>query len=402
MAKYEMFLKTLQLTNFRNYQSKHIEFNKPITYINGQNGTGKSNIIEAIYLLATGNSFRTSEIGNLIGYGSIFTKVAGTVAQDESADGSRTKDLEYTISQINELDVSADSENINRNINLNEIEIIINKNILESEGNASAGINRTYNRNGVPRSKKNYSGRFRAVVFSPESMDLVSGPSSVRRRYLDLVISQKDDNYRRLIGIYEKTRLARNKLLYQLKYGTARLTELDYWNKLLVDSGIEIAKYRMSFINFANMYLQINANKYFCGGYQLGITYLANAISNEALVGNINEEISAERTLVGPHRDDFNFVLNKPDTSYINLSKYGSRGNQRLAIYLLKLAETEYLSDENGRPLILLDDIFSELDSIFRTAIISNMANYQTVLTGVEPLSVVGPNFNSRLQSIPT
>ena len=215
--------------------------------------------------------------------------------------------------------------------------------------------------NGVPRRQIDFVGRVRAVLFYPQDMELVTGSPSGRRRYLDFVISQKDREYRRCLISYEKGLRQRNKLLEMIREGLAQRSQLYFWDKLLIKNGEYITLKR--------------------GEYLEGLAeYDKSVISEERLKQYEVKEVAAATTLVGPHRDDFTINLNNRD-----VSKYGSRGEQRMAVLGLKEKEIKRLSDEETKekPLLLLDDIFSELDHKHREEVMDLVKNYsgQVIMT---------------------
>lgn len=289
----------LGLQNFRNYTQKEFEFGNK-TLIVGENGVGKTNILEAIYLLATGKSFRADRDSEIIKYDCQFAIV--------KSDG-----LQITITDRKKFEV-----------------------------------------NGVSRRQMDFIGKLRAVLFAPQDMELVTGSPSHRRKYLDFVICQKDREYRRCLLSFEKGLRQRNKLLSMIREGLANRSQLYFWDKLLIKNGDYITLKR-------GEYLQSLVGDY-------TTFYDKSIITEERLKQYEVEEVAAATTLVGPHRDDF--VIN---FSNKNISKYGSRGEQRMAILWLKHGEIKFLGDD---PILLLDDIFSELDHKHRELVSNLVRSY--------------------------
>lgn len=306
-----MKILTLQLNNFRNHNKNEWEFG-PKTVIVGENGSGKSNILEAIYMLAVGKSFRADKEEEMISY-----------------------EQQYSILKIQ---CSINPQILNLQINLTD---------------GTMGVTRKkFEINGVSRRMIDFVGRFRAVLFGPEDMDLVTGNPSGRRRYLDFVISQADREYRRCLIAYEKGLRQRNKLLEKIRENKASRSQLYFWDKLLIKNGDYISQKRGEYLN------QLNTQN-----SKFKVQYDKSVISESRLKQYEMEEVAAAATLVGPHRDDFWLeILNSKFEDPKDVSKYGSRGEQRMAVMWLKKGELRYLIHGEDYPVMLLDDIFSELD----------------------------------------
>jgi len=322
-----MQIKSLKLSNFRNHKKAEFEFSKK-TLIIGQNGSGKSNLLEAIYLLATGKSFKADRDAEMISYGEVTANVEGTM------------------------------NNVQLRIFLNSSKL--------------------FEVNGVARRLADFSGNLKAVLFGPSDLELITGSPSIRRRYLDFVLSQADREYHRCMISYEKGLRQRNKLLDRIREGVATRSQLYFWDKLLIKNGEYITNKRGEYLNRLNKPFNVENNapsdpplNLRGGGGSYGsnekiifqINYDKSIISEIRLKQYEVEEVAAATTLVGPHRDDFTVEMNHRD-----VSKYGSRGEQRMAVMWLKQGELWYLSHfaEASRdaqlPVLLLDDIFSELD----------------------------------------
>jgi DNA replication and repair protein RecF len=184
---------------------------------------------------------------------------------------------------------------------------------------------------------------------------------------------------------YERGLRQRNKLLDAIREGLASRSQLLFWNQLLIKAGGYLTDKREEFISYVNSYLM--------SGVEYRIEYDKSVISEARLEQYRDEEVAAKATLVGPHRDDIHFLKAKNRRSktsddkdnFLDLSKYGSRGEQRLAILWLKLAEVSFIQDRSGeRPILLLDDIFSELDENHRKLVMSVVRKQQTIITSAE------------------
>jgi len=287
------------------------------TVIVGENGSGKSNLMEAIYMLAVGKSFRADREEEMVKHGENFFQIIGQISQ---------------IGQIGQIEITM------------------------TEGRKRFLVN------GVARRMVDFVGRMPAVCFSPQDMELVTGSPSGRRRYLDFVISQMDREYRRCLISYEKGLRQRNKLLDMIREGLAERSQLFFWDRLLIKNGEYITLKRAEYLTDL-------------------AEYDKSVISEARLKQYEIEEVAAAATLVGPHRDDFVVqILNSKSEVPRDVSKYGSRGEQRMAVLGLKRKEISYLG---GSPVLLLDDIFSELDHQHREEVMKLVEGYtgQVVIT---------------------
>ncbi len=331
-------IKSIKLTNFRNFKNKEIGFLPGITLILGPNASGKTNILESLYFLSTGKSFKANLEAEVINYKKDIARISGTLPETK---------LEIVITN-GTIDIGAE-----------RLEKAPRKKLLV---------------NGVARRMIDFSGNFRAVLFGPWDMDLVTESPSIRRKFLDSVLSQVDKEYRRSILSYEKGLRQRNRVLLDIREGNTTRDRLLFWNQLLVKNGDYITKKREEFINFVNdLNFQINSLK-------LNLFYDRSVISNGRLEEYKDEEVLAATTLVGPHRDDF--IFNKGERS---LSSFGSRGEQRMGVLWLKMAELSFIEGKiEERPTLLLDDIFSELDDEHRSIVLGIADKQQTIITSVD------------------
>ena len=328
-----MVLTILTLRQFRNYEKKTFEFSPDVTLIFGANTAGKTNILEAIYALATGKSFRADKDMEMIRWGHEVSSVKCQVSSEED------KHLELMITS---------GEIQGRKIPVKK-----------------------YMVNGVSKRQIDFVGHARVVLFWPEHLELVTDSPSLRRKYLDSVLVQADREYRRNLISYERGLRQRNRLLL-INEGKAHRHQLQFWDQLLIRAGGCITDKRAEYIEFINNF------QFSISNFQL--TYDKSVISESRLEQYKDEEVAAKATLVGPHRDDF--LITKND---LDLGKYGSRGEQRLAILWLKLAELTFIETRTGeRPLLILDDIFSELDVEHRALILDLMGKQQTIVSSAE------------------
>lgn len=326
-----MEIKKLTLKNFRNYSKKQLEFSSGTTLIVGNNAVGKTNILEAICLLATGKSFRVKGVeGEMIHYGEEITSV--------KAETSR-----------------------------NRLEIILTRGEVVGEKAAK----KRYLVNDVGKRAADFIGNLKTVYFGPEDLDLVIGSPSIRRKYLDSVLTQVDREYARSVLSYDKGLRARNKILEFMKEtGETDRRKLFFWDQLLIKNGDLITRKRQEFLAFVNSKQLIENSRF-------ETEYDSSTISEQRLAQYEKEEVAAGTTLVGPHRDDFLVRLEGRD-----LATYGSRGEQRLAVLWLKLSELAFIKDQTqDTPVLLLDDIFSELDRKHQHLVLGVIDKQQTIIT---------------------
>lgn len=317
-----MILKNLVLQNFRSYKKTSFVFSPKTTLIVGANAAGKTNILEAIMLLATGKSFRADIDAEMIRWGDPFARVNASVGDTK-------------------------------------LEVLVTP-------------TKKYLVNGVAKRQIDFVGHLHSVLFWPEDLRVVTDSPSIRRKYVDMVLVQIDREYRRNLISYERGVRQRNRLLDMIREGKANRSQLLFWNQLLIKAGGYITDSRSTFFAFLNTFAVV--------GIQYEIVYNKSVISENRLEQYRDEEVAAKATLVGPHRDDFSIFQDHHE-----VSKYGSRGEQRLAVLWLKLGELTYIERAVGsRPLLLLDDIFSELDDEHRAIVGAVMSQQQTIITSAE------------------
>ena len=344
-------IKKVLLDNFRNFKKKSLDFSGEVTTIVGPNAVGKTNILEALFFLSTAKSFKAGIESEMINYNTDIARLSGTTG-DITLEAILTKGL---------IDIGADHpEKAPRK------KLLVNK---------------------IPRRSIDFAGNFKTVLFGPWDMDLVTESPSIRRRFLDNVLSQVDREYRRSILSYEKGLRQRNKLLFRIREEGIPRGQLVFWNQLLIKNGDYILRKREEFIDF------VNSSKYPINGNQYFVEYDKSVISEGRLEQYREEEIAAATTLVGPHRDDFIFkVRNKNKEMDIrDLAAYGSRGEQRMGILWIKLSELDYIEEKTGvRPTLLLDDIFSELDHEHRDMAMLLSKKQQTIITTADAYFLKG------------
>ena len=364
-----MILKDLKLQDFRSYQQKNLQFSSQTTLLVGPNAVGKTNILEAIVLLATGKSFIAEKEAEMIRNGAEIGRVEGEIGDSDSEK----------------------KENL-------RLSVVLTKGWLQGEKVSKKRLLV----NGVAKRLMDFAGNLRVVLFQPEDLNLVLGSPSKRRDYLDFVLTQVDREYYRCLLAYQNGLRRRNRLLMKIREGEASRTQLDFWDRLLIKNGQMIHLKRREFLSFINRQCQAAAISQW---QSLEVEYDDSLISHERLQKYAEAEVAAAATLVGPHRDDIRILNIKNKISKIgetrDLAIYGSRGEQRMAVLALKLAELAFIVAKTGeQPLLLLDDIFSELDHEHREQVLSIIDRQQTIITTTD-IHLVELRFRNKMEIIP-
>lgn len=341
-----MFLESLKLSNFRNYEHADIKFDKNINIILGDNANGKTNILESIYVLALTKSHRYAGDNELVKY--------------------------------NEKEYGIKGELYKENLK-NELKIFYKENKKEY-----------YIDSNIIKKVNDYISTMNIILFCPDDIELIKSGPEIRRKYLNDEISQLYPMYYKINQDFSKILRVRNELLY--KINKKEVVDMNYFN-IVTDYFIE----KSLFIYFArNKYLKKlkeNSSKIYINLMQkkkFDINYVINFESDIEdkekfkedfkikLKSNIKEEIKNGTTLFGPHRDNFEFILEGK-----NLKNYGSQGQQKMAVLVIKISEIELFYKQNYEyPILLLDDVFSEFDEIRRKKILKYIENkVQTIIT---------------------
>lgn len=364
-----MQLERLKLINFRNYPEIEISPAEKMSILIGDNAQGKTNLLEAIYLLAITKSFRGRREADLIGPPKEFSRLEAHCRHHQ---GDILK-IEIIIQK------SKDSQYLHKEIKLN------------SES--------------IPA--RAFLGSFLAVLFSPEDINLIKSVPGSRRRFLDIIACLVSAEYCSKLVEYNKIVKNRNQILARLKRRIGNKEELIFWNNELVNRGSFIIQFRHNLLErlnklAQNYYQQINNNQK--GRKKLRLHYLPSFTlpSNleeevlklrfrSELLKKENTEIERQQSVIGPHRDDFHFLLQGR-----SIVAQGSRGEFRSAILALKLAELDFLEEElEERPLLLLDDVFSELDQKRRERVSKIIQNQQTLITTTD-LRYIPPDLKKK------
>ncbi len=328
-----MHLSSLSLHHFRNYTKKTFSFGNGFSVIIGENARGKTNILEAVSLLANGESFRARRIEEMVQWEHEVGRAQGIV---EDVKG-----------------------------NQNTLEVMVTTGIVQGERVQK----RKFLLDGVSKRRKDFIGNLLAVTFRPEDLDLMTDGPNLRRAFLNTVLSQASWEYRHALELYEKALKRRNALLDVLRDGQTTRAPFPFWDRLLIEHGSMITNMRRSFIETMN-----TASDF---PLQFTVMYDSSIISEKRLHQYAIEEVVAGHTLVGPHKDDFAVALMEKD-----IGTYGSRGEQRMAVLWLKIQEMEYLEKKKEvRPILLLDDILSELDEKHQHIVLDLAEKQQTIMT---------------------
>jgi DNA replication and repair protein RecF len=365
-----MWIRALSLQHFRNYRRLDIELPNGSTLIFGDNAQGKSNLLEAIFVLATARSERAQTDGELISWEALddAQPVARVSAQVERADGPVA------------------------------LEVIIAARA-GSIGPARLSASKRLRVNGVPKRQAGMVGQLAAVLFTTDDIDLIGGPPSGRRRYLDVALSQVEPAYARCSQAYGKVMTQRNALLRRIQTGEARDSELDFWDGELAHDGAAMMQHRAEAMASLARAAPLAHEELSAGREQFSLVYeprlpgwdagriLADAGALEealvaALLAGRGRDIAAAMTLTGPHRDDIALFLDGELAA-----AFASRGQQRTATLALRLAEARFMAERKGdSPVVLLDDVLSELDEGRRSAVLASLGGWdQLVITSADP-----------------
>ncbi len=334
-----MKIKNLNLVDFRNYSNQFL-FSTDLNLIVGPNTAGKTNLLEALYLLASGESFRANTNKEMIRWGCDLALIDGQVNE---------KHLKIAV-QIKE-------NKVVKQFWLDKVE----------------------------KKKSHFIKHFSAVIFRPEDIRMIQGSPSRRRNFLDDVWSSWSWEYYQPLLTYNKALIRRNQVLKKIREGGAKKEELYFWSQTLEKNGEVIRQKRDQFLDFVNYYWQ-NYRKEFS---HLKVDYQSSPITVDLLEENYQKDFGMGVTTIGPQRDNFVVFSSEFGDEPMDIAIWGSRGQQRLATLALKLAQLAFIEDQQDKkPALLLDDIFSELDQSNQELVISLLSHYQTFLTLTEDIAV--------------
>lgn len=332
-----MIIKSIELTNFRNYDSLSLEFDKGTNILYGDNAQGKTNVLEAIYLSSITKSHKGSKDQDIIKFG-------------ENEAHLRTY-----------LEKDGDTYKVDMHLRRSGSKVIaVNGQKLKK----AAGL----------------LGLLNVVFFSPEDLSIIKNGPSERRRFIDMELCQLDSFYLYNLNNYNKIVNQRNKLLKDIYTNYSLKDTLDIWDSQLISYGSKIIERRVAFINQLNEIIYDIHKKLSGDKEEILIKYEPNVLIEDfekKLKQNQEKDIKLKMTTVGPHRDDICI-----DVNGIDIRKFGSQGQQRTAALSLKLSEIELVKKiTKDTPVLLLDDVLSELDSNRHKYLLDSIGNIQTIIT---------------------
>ena len=336
-----MKIKSVRLTNFRNYTNSIINFNDGVNFVLGKNAQGKTNLLESIYLCAISKSPRTSKEKQMINFESEYAQVS----LDFNTIGGN-KNIEVTLNNSNK-----------KIIKINKIPIVKLTQLI---------------------------GELNVVYFSPDELKLVKEVPEDRRRFLDISISQFDKQYMFDLIRYDKILKQRNCVLKSNISDQSKIEQLNIWTPQLILVAEKIIKKRILFIENLKKYSKIVYNSIILSE-NLDVSYSYEQKNNNSIFddltnqfnSNLKKELEMQHTLIGPHRDDIIFKINNQDCRY-----FSSQGQQRTVALTLKLALMEIIKDQvKEYPVLLLDDVLSELDNSRQERLLNIVENYQTIIS---------------------
>lgn len=332
---------------------------KPLTILTGENGQGKTNILESVFMLATGKTFREADQNDLIKWGQDFFIIKGEIYNEKEKD-NMTLEVAYSSYPRKQ-----------KNFKINDVD----------------------------KKHSEYIGALIAVIFNPKDINLLYMEPQNRRKYINLILSQTDKYYLEALGEYTKILKQRNALLKEISEKNARINELDIWDEKLSMSGGYLTLERANFTNYLQKNLQKHYREISNGKEEISLKYnsqisasedehepsqddLAKTFRRKLLIKR-DKDILFTTTSVGPHRDDIKFFINGHE-----FESSASRGESRTLLIALKLSEISYIKNhKKALPLLLLDDVFSELDEHRQQNLFKAIQDCQSIITSAE----IGP-----------
>ena len=332
-----MIIKSLELDHYRNYEHLNIEFDEGINILYGNNAQGKTNILESIYFLGTTKSHKGSKDKDVIRFGN-------------------------------------DEAHIRSYIVKNNIDYKIDMHLRKNKSKAIA-----INGNQIKKASE-LLGILNIILFSPEDLSIIKNSPSDRRRFMDLELCQLDKVYLSNLSNYNKIVNQRNILLKDIWMHPELKDTLDIWDNQLISLGSRIIERRDLFVHQLNDIINKIHQKLSGDTSELVINYAPNVTKDDyesQMLHAREKDIRYKLTSVGPHRDDFIFMIDG-----IDVKKFGSQGQQRTVALSLKLSEIELVKNITGNsPVLLLDDVLSELDSSRQNYLLNSIGDIQTIIT---------------------
>lgn len=332
-----MFIQSLELKNYRNYDELSMNFSSGTNLLYGDNAQGKTNILESIYLAATTKSHRGSKDREMIQF---------------HADEAHIR-LQYQKQGIaHQLDMHL-KKNRAKGVAIDRIPI---------------------------RRSSDLLGQIPVIFFSPEDLKIIKNGPSERRKFMDLELSQLESLYLYYLSKYNKILMQRNNLLKQIRFQEHLIDTLEAWDIQMVKYGSEIIRYRQEFIRHLNLII-CGIHKHLTGQQEEMKIEYENSAAYDTFLTELtkkrNVDLKYATTNIGPHRDDIKFLVNG-----IDIRRFGSQGQQRTAALSLKLAQIQLVKEVlKDSPILLLDDVLSELDSHRKVYLLEGIKNIQTFIT---------------------
>lgn len=334
-----MSYRSLTLQNFRNYDTYTVQLDPGVTIVVGPNGSGKTNLLEALYVVSTGTSFRASD-RDLVRHDAEWFRIEAKYDDDDRA-------LTYNL--------------------------------------AETQSPKHFSLDGVKRTRLSYQQKIPVVLFEPDHLRLLSGPPANRREYLDGVLAKLQPDFARSRSQFERALLQRNNILKHAERRSAALDDqLFVWNIKLSELSGDVAERRLGLIDFMNQHIDDLYSHIADAPSKVHLEYESDIPLNhykQAMLAQLETQLDKDIlrgfTGVGPHRDDFSLHLNGARSAVT-----ASRGEMRSLLLTLKMIELSLLQDQHAHPpLLLLDDVFSELDSVRRRTLAILAQPYQTIIT---------------------
>ena len=369
-----MHLSNIKLSNYRNYNDLEMDIPSGLVILHGDNAQGKTNLLEAVYLLSISKAYRAKSDREVI---------------NKYGDGSLTQ----VIGVANNI---TDVFRITVNIHSNEL--------YQHQTTNQYRIRKDIRVNGIPKLASDLVGTLKAVLFDSEDIRIVTGSPALRRRYLDILISQLDRQYLKSLQKYQKILYQRNHLIRSIRDKKANLNEIVFWDQQLITEGSFIMSRRheittkLSSIS-KEIHSTLTESRELLDINYVPSFYIDSHIFDEipsqfmeALEKNRNKDINYGMSSIGPHRDDLNIEIDG-----LPASSYASRGQSRTIALVLKLSEGNVLKNESGvAPILLLDDILSELDLMRTEQLLKYITASEQALLTTTDLSGIAPHHLSK------
>ena len=360
-----MIIESLELKNYRNYRELSLSFDPGTNLLYGDNAQGKTNILEALYYCASAKSHRGSKDKEIIRFGEEEAHVKLLL---------RKRDFPYRID-------------------------------MHLKMNSAKGIAV----NGLPiRRASELFGILNAVLFSPEDLNIIKNGPADRRRFMDLELCQLDRSYVHALVSYNRALVQRNRLLKDISFQPELRETLDLWDAQLVNYGSQLIRARRDFLMRLNPVIGPIHSGLTGGKEEISVIYDSNTDEQEfesSLARARESDLRQKITSVGPHRDDIGFFVKRTDAEDqsaavprdlrgMDLRRFGSQGQQRTAALSLKLSEIGLMEQATGEsPVLLLDDVLSELDTDRQKQLLKTISRIQTVITSTGMENLLGKDF---------